>query len=78
MKNFMIFLSVIVVLLLASMDAKDRLQELETMSLKTPAQVEMKQNSFEKSNQKEVNNFKNEHKNNNLPQNKQESPLTKK
>ena len=79
MKNFMIFLSIIVVLFFASMDAKERLQELETMSLKTPAQVEMKQNIFDKQKQERSGEYQNkQHQNNNLPQNKQEKPLIKK
>ena len=79
MKNFMIFLSVAVVLVFASLDAKERLKELDSVTLKTPAQVEIKQNNFNKSEKDSIGNFnKKEHKNNNLPQNKQSKPLTKK
>lgn len=42
MKNFLIFLSLFTVVLLASWDAKERLQELDVIAGKTPAQVEMK------------------------------------
>jgi len=42
MKNFLIFLSILTVVLLASIDIKDRLAELDTIAGKTPAQVEMK------------------------------------
>ena len=79
MKNFLIFLSIFVVGLLATMDAKDRLKELDNLTIKTPSQVEMKKHPFEKPKEEEYNSFnKKEHQNNALPQNKQEKPLTKK
>ena len=41
MKNLLIFLSILTVVLLAAIDAKDRLSELDTIAGKTPAQVEI-------------------------------------
>ncbi len=41
MKNGLIFLSIFAVVLLAAFDAKDRMKELESVAVKTPAQVEM-------------------------------------
>lgn len=43
MKKSFIFLSILVVALIAFFDAKDRFQELEEIAANTPAQVEMKQ-----------------------------------
>ncbi len=42
MKKFLIFLSIGVVMVLATIDASQRMQELDKMAIKTPAQVEMK------------------------------------
>ena len=42
MKKSLIFLSIFIVAFIAFWDAKDRLQELESVAVKTPAQVEMK------------------------------------
>lgn len=41
MKNSLIFLSVLVVTILAAIDIKDRISELDSIAVKTPAQVEM-------------------------------------
>ena len=41
MKNSLIFLSIITVVILAAIDAKDRMNELDNIAIKTPAQVEM-------------------------------------
>ena len=43
MKNFLIFLSILIVFLIAFFDAKERFQELSKVAANTPAQVEMKQ-----------------------------------
>lgn len=40
MKNFLIFLSILVVTLLAAMDLKQRMSELDEISKNVPAQVE--------------------------------------
>ena len=42
MKKFLIFLSIFIVSFIAFWDAKDRLKELDSVAVKTPAQVEMK------------------------------------
>ena len=42
MKNVLIFLSIFTVVMLAVIDAKERIKELDTIAGKTPAQVEMK------------------------------------
>jgi len=42
MKNVLIFLSIFTVDMLAVIDAKERIKELDTIAGKTPAQVEMK------------------------------------
>lgn len=41
MKNGLIFLSIFAVVMLAAFDAKDRMKELDSVAVKTPAQVEM-------------------------------------
>ncbi len=43
MKKSLIFLSVLVVALIAFFDAKDRFAELDSVAANTPSQVEMKQ-----------------------------------
>ena len=43
MKNTFIFLSVITVFILAAVDMKERLKELDNIAIKTPAQVEVNQ-----------------------------------
>lgn len=90
MRNFFIFLSIFVVLILATLDATDRLNELESIAVKTPAQVEVKQDMIENTREKKPdykspanpqNNSFNQRiinqQNNNLPQTKQNNPLTK-
>ncbi len=42
MQKSLIFLSIFIVAFIAFWDAKDRLQELDSVAVKTPAQVEMK------------------------------------
>ncbi len=42
MKKSLIFMSIFIVSFIAFWDAKDRLQELDEVAVKTPAQVEMK------------------------------------
>ncbi len=42
MKKSLIFFSIFIVAFIAFWDAKDRLQELNSVAVKTPAQVEMK------------------------------------
>ena len=42
MKNFLIFLSIFTIALIAFYDAKERFAELDEVASKTPAQVEMK------------------------------------
>ena len=42
MKNVVIFLSIFTVVMLAVIDAKERIKELDAIAGKTPAQVEMK------------------------------------
>lgn len=42
MKNVLIFLSIFTVVMLAVIDAKERIKELDAIAGKTPAQVEMK------------------------------------
>lgn len=44
MKNVLIFLSLLTIVLLAVLDAKERMRELDSIAGKTPAQVEMKEN----------------------------------
>ncbi len=41
MKKFLIFLSIFTVIVLAGVDAKNRINELDNIAIKTPAQVEM-------------------------------------
>lgn len=41
MKNGLIFLSILIVVILAAADIKERMQELDSVAVKTPAQVEM-------------------------------------
>lgn len=91
MKNILIFLSIITVVILAAIDAKDRMNELDNIAIKTPAQVEMNKSLIQ---QKETqnpapqsvkpqlqnpdNSFNNrikQQQNNNLPQTKQNNPL---
>lgn len=50
MKKSLIFLSIFIVALIAFVDAKDRIQELDEVAANTPSQVEMKQtiNKFNK------------------------------
>ena len=43
MKKSLIFLSVLVVAMIAFFDAKDRFAELDSVAANTPSQVEMKQ-----------------------------------
>ena len=43
MKNSLIFLSIFIVSLIAFIDAKDRIEELDEVAANTPSQVEMKQ-----------------------------------
>ena len=43
MKKSLIFLSIFVVSLIAFIDAKDRIEELDEVAANTPSQVEMKQ-----------------------------------
>lgn len=70
MKNFLIFLSVVTVMLLASNDYKNRLRELDGIASKTPAQIEMKQEFLkpEKPKQRKLNNkdFQNLENSNNM------------
>ncbi len=47
MKNTFIFLSVITVFILAAVDMKERLKELDNIAIKTPAQVEVNQGILE-------------------------------
>lgn len=42
MKNVLIFLSIFTVVMMAVIDAKERIKELDAIAGKTPAQVEMK------------------------------------
>lgn len=42
MQKSLIFLSIFIVAFIAFWDAKDRLRELDSVAVKTPAQVEMK------------------------------------
>ena len=50
MKKSLIFFSIFIVALIAFIDAKDRIQELDEVAANTPSQVEMKQtiNKFNK------------------------------
>lgn len=43
MKKSLIFLSIFIVSLIAFIDAKDRIEELDEVAANTPSQVEMKQ-----------------------------------
>ena len=43
MKESLIFLSIFIVSLIAFIDAKDRIEELDEVAANTPSQVEMKQ-----------------------------------
>ena len=43
MKKSLIFLSIFIVSLIAFIDAKDRMEELDEVAANTPSQVEMKQ-----------------------------------
>lgn len=43
MRKSLIFLSIFIVALIAFVDAKDRIEELDEVAANTPAQVEMKQ-----------------------------------
>lgn len=43
MKRSLIFLSIFIVSLIAFIDAKDRIEELDEVAANTPSQVEMKQ-----------------------------------
>ena len=42
MKNFLIYLSILTVVILAAIDAQERMKELDEIAGKTPAQVEIK------------------------------------
>ena len=90
MKKFLIFLSIAVVVVLAGIDAKDRMNELEKIAIKTPAQVEMKNDMMKRDtdkntmmpqkpqNQNPDNSFNErlrEQQNNNLPQTRQPDPF---
>ena len=91
MKNFLIFLSIVTVIFLATIDAKERMNELDAIAGKTPAQVEMKDDIIKSSRdnkntldqnmqipQKQDNLFNQkmkEQQSNNLPQQKQPNPL---
>ena len=58
MKNVLIFLSIFTVVMFAVIDAKERLNELDSIAGKTPAQVEMKDdilNSSRKNTTEELN-----------------------
>ena len=90
MKKFLIFLSIGVVVVLAGLDAKDRMNELEEIAIKTPAQVEMKDDIMKRDtdkntmmpkkpqNQNPDNSFNErlrQQQNNNLPQTRQPDPF---
>lgn len=49
MKNFLIFLSILVVVTLAGLDVKQRFEELDSVAVKTPAQVEINQDMLKPS-----------------------------
>ena len=91
MKKFFIFLSIAVVTVLAGIDAKARMNELDRIAIKTPAQVEMKndlikrepqQNETQRPRRNNIqtpdNSFNErlrEQQNNNIPQTKQPNLL---
>ncbi len=87
MKKFLIFLSIAVVIMLAGIDAKDRMNELEKVAVKTPAQVEMNKDMLKPTRNNNTQDIKKqpantsfnerlkEQQNNNLPQTKQPQPL---
>lgn len=90
MKKFLIFLSIAVVVVLAGIDAKDRMNELEEIAIKTPAQVEMKNDMMKRDTDKNTmmpqktqnpnpdNSFNErlrQQQNNNLPQTRQPDPF---
>ena len=88
MKNVLIFLSILTVVMLAVIDAKERIRELDAIAGKTPAQVEMKEDILNPSRDsskiqinnaiKQDNSFNlkmKEQQGNNLPQQKQPNPL---
>ncbi len=52
MKNILIFLSILTVVMLAVLDAKERISELDSIAGKTPAQVEMKDDILNQSRNK--------------------------
>lgn len=49
MKNFFIFLSILVVVALAGLDVKQRFEELDSVAVKSPAQVEINQDMLKPS-----------------------------
>lgn len=59
MKKSLIILSITVVTILATMDAKDRMDELDRLVIKTPAQVEMNRDMLDASRQR-TRNFTNQ------------------
>ena len=91
MKKFLIFLAIGVVTVFATIDASQRMQELDRMAIKTPAQVEIKddlikrepqqnetQRPRENNIQTPANSFNErlrEQQNNNIPQTKQPNLL---
>lgn len=90
MKKFLIFLSIAVVTVLAGFDAKERMRELDSIAIKTPAQVEMKDDLMKRDtdknkmmpqkpqNQNPANSFNErlkEQQNNNIPQTRQPDPF---
>lgn len=49
MKNSLIFLSILVVVILAALDVKERMAELDSIAVKTPSQVEINQDMLKPS-----------------------------
>lgn len=49
MKNSLIFLSILVVVILAALDVKERMAELDSIAVKTPSQVEINQDTLKPS-----------------------------
>ena len=74
MKNFLIFLSIFIVVFFVAADLEEKIKDMDNLTMKTPAQVEMKENQFNQQNDKNYQNDFNkfEHKdsqnNNNHPQ----------
>ena len=86
MKNFLIFIAIATVIVFAAMYATQRMNELNEIAIKTPAQVEMKNDLIKREPQQNKNNSPQnniqtpansfnerlkEQQNNNLPQTKQ-------